>query len=464
MIRLFGVSIVGSILFLVLSETVLITLCYGAAGYLVWGIDVAPILLAEGGWLQILFVVAVIQFGLYFSDLYEDFRPRFRTLLLQQVCTVLGIAFLLQAVILYSGTTMPLPTGIMFYGSAFVLVIIPLWRHLYYRLIRNSVAAQKLLFLGMSSVVREIVARLADRPELGFVAMGYLESGAAPGADEVGGLPLLGQPEEVESIVRTRKPDRVVVGMSQRREKLPVFQLLNLRFDGIAIEDAATTYENVFSRVSTRDLRPSQLIFQAGFGPKPWSVSLQTIYSLIIALVGIILTLPIVLIVYVLVKISSPGPALFRQRRTGRQGTSFMVFKFRSMYVDAEATTGAVWATKDDPRITPIGRWLRKLRLDELPQLFNVLRGEMSIVGPRPERPEFVSVLAEKIPFYSQRHCIKPGITGWAQINHKYGDTVEDSVIKLEYDLYYIKNLTPAFDAYIIFHTLKVMLLSRGAQ
>jgi exopolysaccharide biosynthesis polyprenyl glycosylphosphotransferase len=252
--------------------------------------------------------------------------------------------------------------------------------------------------------------------------------------------------------------------MAERRGHLPVLQLLNLRFAGIAIEDAATTFETVFGRVSTRDLRPSQLIFFAGFGPRPWSVFLQNIYSWVIAVIGIVITLPIMLVVAILVWLTSRGPVLFRQMRTGQQGTTFMVFKFRSMYEDAENATGAVWASRDDPRVTPVGRWLRKLRLDELPQLFNVLRGEMSIVGPRPERPEFVSVLAEKIPFYSQRHCIKPGITGWAQINHKYGDTVEDTVTKLEYDLYYIKNLTPVFDAYIIFHTLKVMLLSRGAQ
>jgi len=252
--------------------------------------------------------------------------------------------------------------------------------------------------------------------------------------------------------------------MSERRGRLPVLQLLNLRFAGIAIEDAETTYEAVFGRVSTRDLRPSQLIFFAGFGPKPLSVYVQNIYSWIIAVIGIVITLPIMLIVAILVRVSSRGPVLFKQKRTGQLGTTFMVFKFRSMFEDAETKTGAVWATRDDPRVTPVGRWLRKLRLDELPQLFNVLRGDMSIVGPRPERPEFVGVLAEKIPFYSQRHCIKPGITGWAQINHKYGDTMEDSVIKLEYDLYYIKNLTPVFDLYIIFHTLKVMLLSRGAQ
>jgi lipopolysaccharide/colanic/teichoic acid biosynthesis glycosyltransferase len=155
---------------------------------------------------------------------------------------------------------------------------------------------------------------------------------------------------------------------------------------------------------------------------------------------------------------------LYRQRRVGINGHTFTLYKFRSMYADAEARTGAVWATVDDPRITPVGRWLRKLRLDELPQLWNVVKGDMAIVGPRPERPEFVDLLAHQIPYYRQRLAVKPGITGWAQINHKYGDTELDAMIKLEYDLYYIKNVAPALDFYIIFHTMKVMLLSRGAQ
>jgi lipopolysaccharide/colanic/teichoic acid biosynthesis glycosyltransferase len=169
-------------------------------------------------------------------------------------------------------------------------------------------------------------------------------------------------------------------------------------------------------------------------------------------------------LVAIAVKLSSPGPALYSQRRTGKSDVPFMLYKFRSMYADAEAHSGAVWAKKDDPRITPVGKWLRNLRLDELPQLFNVLKGDMSIVGPRPERPEFVAELERRIPYYRQRHCVKPGITGWAQINHKYGDTIEDTIVKLEYDLYYIKNLAPALDAFIIFHTAKVMLLSRGSQ
>jgi len=164
------------------------------------------------------------------------------------------------------------------------------------------------------------------------------------------------------------------------------------------------------------------------------------------------------------VRLTSPGPVLYRQTRVGLQGAPFVVYKFRSMRTDAEAETGAVWASKDDPRVTWLGKYLRRFRLDEMPQLFNVLRGDMAIVGPRPERPEFVRTLSEKIPFYAHRHCVKPGITGWAQINHKYGDTLEDTITKLEYDLYYIKNISPSLDGYIIFHTAKVMLLSRGAQ
>jgi exopolysaccharide biosynthesis polyprenyl glycosylphosphotransferase len=177
-----------------------------------------------------------------------------------------------------------------------------------------------------------------------------------------------------------------------------------------------------------------------------------------------VVTLPVMLITATLVKLTSAGPVLFRQTRTGLNGAPFKLYKFRSMYQDAEAHTGAVWSKKDDPRVTPVGWWLRRLRLDELPQLFNVLRGEMSLVGPRPERPEFVHLLQEQIPYYSQRHCVKPGITGWAQINHKYTDSVNDAIVKLEYDLYYIKNLATSLDLYILFHTVKTMLLGRGAQ
>jgi exopolysaccharide biosynthesis polyprenyl glycosylphosphotransferase len=241
-------------------------------------------------------------------------------------------------------------------------------------------------------------------------------------------------------------------------------ELLELRFAGNIIEEAATAYERVCGRVCIKDLRPSQLIYSGELGPRRESQFYQTISNLVFAAMGIVLALPFMLLTALAVRLSSPGPVLYRQTRVGMDGVPFTLYKFRSMRQNAEATTGAVWAAKDDPRVTPVGRVIRRIRFDELPQLFNVLKGEMSIVGPRPERPEFVKALSEQIPYYRQRHCVRPGITGWAQINYKYGDTLEDTITKLEFDLYYIKNMTMGLDAYVIFHTIKAMLLSRGAQ
>jgi exopolysaccharide biosynthesis polyprenyl glycosylphosphotransferase len=213
-----------------------------------------------------------------------------------------------------------------------------------------------------------------------------------------------------------------------------------------------------------KEIRPSELIFSGELGPRPQNLFYQRLSNMLVAVIGLVLALPIMLVTALAVRLSSPGPVLYRQTRVGLNGSLFTLYKFRSMRADAEAGTGAVWAQKDDPRVTKVGRLIRRIRFDELPQLYNVLKGEMSIVGPRPERPEFVKALNEQIPYYRQRHCVRPGITGWAQVNYKYGDTLEDTITKLEYDLYYIKNMSLALDNYIIFHTLKAMLLTRGAQ
>ena len=278
------------------------------------------------------------------------------------------------------------------------------------------------------------------------------------------GLQVLGPLAHLPEIIAKTRPNRIIVNLAERRQVLPVDLLLDLRFSGIRIEEAAGLYEATFGRITTRRLRPSQLIFSAELGPRPWNMQVQTVYSFIIAVVGLIVAAPVMLLVAIAVRLTSPGPVLFRQKRVGLNGKHFTLYKFRSMRVDAEAGTGAVWAKRNDPRVTRIGGFLRKTRLDELPQLFNVVTGKMAIVGPRPERPEFVSVLAEQIPFYRQRHAVKPGVTGWAQINYKYGDTIEDTIVKLEYDLYYIKNLSPSLDLFIMFHTAKVMWFSSHGQ
>jgi sugar transferase (PEP-CTERM system associated) len=463
MIRLFRVSIPNSIIALMVSEAVLVFFCYVLTAYLVLDVAADVFLFDDGGWWHIGLVVAVILLGLYLHDLYEDYRIRSRFLLIQQFCLVLGVAFLLQALLSYGRWDFLLPKWLMVYGSTLVLALLPAWRILFTGVVWKALGSQRLLFLGSSSVTLSVIGRLTERRDLGLLPIGFLDSDAET-PTEVSGVPRLGTVAELDEAVTAHKPDRIVVGLSERREQLPVQRLLELRFSGIHIEEVATTYEIVFGRISTHDLRPSQLIFSSELGPRPASLTAQAFYSLAIAIVAIVAALPVMIVVAILVKLTSPGPILFRQRRVGMNDVPFTLFKFRSMRKDAEAETGAVWASEDDPRITPIGRWLRKFRLDELPQLFNVLRGEMSIVGPRPERPEFVEVLQEKIPYYRQRHCVRPGITGWAQINHKYGDTLDDTIVKLEYDLYYIKNLAVSLDAYVIFHTLKIVLLGRGAQ
>lgn len=465
MIRLFRIFIPTSVIALLISELVLIFFCYLMAILaLPNSADPVVFLLYDNGLARIGIVTFCIMTGMYFQDLYWKFRIQNKVVLVQQLCLVVGFSFMIQALLTYLRlASWTLSKWTMIIGSAITLVLLPAWRILYEAVVLRGLGRVRLLFLGSSPLNAEIAKRVAERPELGFESIGYLTDGPTQLADPFP-MQLLGAISDIKKVVDARKPDRIVVGMAERRQHLPVLDLLDLRFSGIPVQEAQTLYENTFGRVATGSLRPSQLIFSTELGPQRGRVAFQSFYNFVIALTAAIVTLPVMAIVAILIKATSRGPILFRQKRVGRNGKAFIVYKFRSMRWNAEAISGAVWAAKDDPRITPLGRWLRRLRIDELPQLFNVLKGDMSIAGPRPERPEFVSVLNEKIPYYRQRLCVKPGITGWAQINYKYGDTLEDTIVKLEYDLYYIKNLAFSIDAYIMFQTAKVMLLSRGSQ
>jgi len=252
--------------------------------------------------------------------------------------------------------------------------------------------------------------------------------------------------------------------MPDRRGTIPVQQLLSLRLNGVKIEEATSWLEKMSGRIEVEQLYPSWLIFAEGFRFSNGLMVLRRVFSIVASALLLLIVSPIIPFVILAIKLDSPGPILYRQKRVGLGGNTFFCFKFRTMRQDAEADTGATWATDDDPRITRVGRFLRSSRLDEIPQLWCVLKGDMGFVGPRPERPEFVQWLTKEIPYYPVRNVVRPGITGWAQVRYKYGNTLEDAKEKLQYDLFYIKNASLGLDLLIMFHTIKIVILGRGAQ
>jgi sugar transferase (PEP-CTERM system associated) len=463
MIRLFRVFVPVGTLALLISEILLVTGSFILASYIILPADPGDYLLYEGGWESILVVMLSIVIGLYLHDLYSDIDLKSRIVLLQQLCLVMGIAFLIQGVVSYLDRNLRIPLRVMALGSSLAMAAIFSWRNLFSAYVARVVGRDRLLMVGDSPVLVDIARYIATHPEKGMVVTGYV--GDFPDREaQIPGGKVLGPIASLREIVGATRPSHIVVGMFERRNCMPVNDLLELRFGGNIIEEAATTYERVSGRVCVKELRPFHLIYSGELGPRRQTILYQSLLNILVAAIGTIVAAPVMLAVALAVRLSSAGPILFRQTRVGLDGIPFTLYKFRSMRADAEAESGAVFASKDDPRVTRVGRILRKLRLDELPQLFNVLRGEMSIVGPRPERPEFVQTLSIQIPYYRQRHCVRPGITGWAQINYKYGENLEDTIQKLEFDLFYIKNLSLSLDSYIIFHTLKTMLTSSGAQ
>ncbi len=460
MIRIFRVFIPVSVIVLLLSE-VLITI---GAFVLAAILNMPVTYLWDGnGAINITLVTLTMIVGMYLHDLYSEIYLKSHIMLLQQLSFVLGAAFLIQGGINYVDRDLRMPLHVMAPGSALAVIGIYGWRVLFSSVVLKAMGGDRLLLVGNSPVLAEIADYLARSPEKGLSIIGRLTDDAYEPGNHAEPK-FLGRLDALREVAAATHPTRIVVGMRERRNRLPVRDLLDLRYTGFLIEEAPTTFERVCGRVCMKELRPSQLIYAGEFSRRRRAVFYQNAVNLTLGTICLIAALPLMLLTAVAVRLSSPGPILYRQRRVGMDGAPFTVYKFRSMTADAEAKTGAVWAVKNDPRVTRVGKIIRKIRFDELPQLFNVLKGEMSIVGPRPERPEFVESLAEQIPYYRHRHAVRPGITGWAQINYKYGDTIEDTITKLEYDLYYIKNMSFSLDVYIMFHTVKTMLVSRGAQ
>jgi sugar transferase (PEP-CTERM system associated) len=401
-------------------------------------------------------VVAMISVGVYGADALRSMRFAAARLL---VAISLGVIALSFIDFLIAGQNFWRSTLAYSMAIAFGLLIAD--RLVLGTFLGTSAFRRRVLVLGAGKRAMRL-RELGDRPESGFAIVGYVGmSEAAPMIDEA--IPRSAI-HNLTRFVENLGVSEVVLALEERRNALPLKDLLRIKTAGVHVNEFSSFLERETGRVDLDTVNPSWLIFSDGFSSgRAISSVAKRLFDVTASALLLSVTAPVILLFALMVKLDSKGPAFFRQRRVGLFGENFNVIKLRSMRTDAEAA-GAQWASKDDPRVTRIGRFIRKVRIDELPQTWSVLKGEMSFVGPRPERPEFVADLEEHLPYYAERHMVKPGITGWAQINYPYGASIEDSRNKLEYDLYYAKNYTPFLDLLIILQTLRVVLWSEGAR
>jgi sugar transferase (PEP-CTERM system associated) len=400
----------------------------------------------------------------YLYDLYDFKIMHDRRELVLRLIQSLGLAWVALALIFYMVPQLMIGRGVSLIALPLALGLVVGWRLSIHWLLGHPNIGERILIVGSGNTAIEVAREALARRDAGFRIVGFVDTDPELIGKSLINPRVIGLTSELDSIVKRENIDRIVVAMGERRGHFPTNQLLLLSLSGdVSIEECASFYERLTGRVSLEMIRPSWLIF-SGRGRQ---ARLNSLFRLAlhrgIALVGAILSLPIAILTAILIKIDSRGPILYRQERVGQNGRPITVMKFRSMRVDAEKD-GPVWARSSDDRVTRVGRVIRKIRADELPQFWNILRGDMNFVGPRPERPHFVSQLAQEITYYEQRHLIAPGLTGWAQIKYPYGASIEDARQKLQYDLYYIKNQSLMLDATILFETIKIILFGRGAR
>jgi sugar transferase (PEP-CTERM system associated) len=411
----------------------------------------------QGGYFKILVATVIVLICSHGFDLYDAARFDAKGELYFRLFLVPGLLALLLA-----GIGFAFPNALPGNNASLIaLVILTIglfgWRTAYAWLIQQPYMQEKVYVLGTGERAQRLVQGLRQRRELGVDVIGW--SGNVEGA-----LTRETAADHLMELARAHHVHRVIVAMPDRRGTIPVQELLQLRLNGVSIEEATSWLEKISGRIEVEQLYPSWLIFAEGFRFSASFNLMRRVLSTLMSLTLLLVVLPFLPFVILAIKLDSKGPVLYRQKRVGRAGHTFYCYKFRTMRQDAEADTGPTWAGDDDPRITRIGKLLRAARIDEIPQLWCVFKGDMAFVGPRPERPEFVEWLTKEIPYYGVRHAVRPGITGWAQVRYKYGNTVEDAKQKLQYDLFYIKNASLGLDVLIMLQTIKIVLLGRGAQ
>ena len=407
----------------------------------------------------------VLQLCLYYLDLYEEFAtPRHLDSILRLAQAFLA-GTLILALAYYSIPDLRVSRGILLMQLPIAFAAVVLWRRLLLVVWGHEAFSENLLILGTGTSAQHIVREIVRRKPMGFRVVGFLGESALEVDRPFSNPAVVGTLADLLRVVERQRVTIILVALDDFRGRLPVTDLLQCRLAGVKVEEFTTFFERLTGKILVNNLRPSWFVFSEGFHKPRFFAKTKRILELTMAIVALVLVSPFLGLLAALIKLDSRGPVFYRQERVGEKGARFMLFKLRTMRVDAEAETGPVWARADaDPRMTRVGRLLRSLRLDELPQLLNVVRGEMSFVGPRPERPHFVEKLRTVIPYYDERHSVKPGITGWAQISFGYGSNIEDAEEKLQFDLYYIKHMSWLFDMGILFDTMKVMALGRGSR
>lgn len=459
MLHIFSQYFPRRALFLLLSENVLILGAIQLAALIKLN-DAS--LFAVGLVPKALLITLVCQLCLHYHDLYNMQLVRDGRELVVRLLQSMGVSSILVASIYLLFPSTFLGQGVFVLAVFILLGVLVLWRTAFFWINQRLEFKQPVLILGTGELAKKLATEILRRPDVGLRIVGFLSDDPKTVGQSVVNPLVLDHTSRLCQVLEKEKVNTVVVAMPEGRGKLPVEALLDLKLRGVSIEEATGLYEKITGKIAVENLRPSWLIFSEGFKKSQLTHFYKRVSGIVFSVIGLILFSPAIVVVVALIKLGSRGPVLFRQTRVGENGRVFEILKFRSMEHNAEARTGPIWAQQNDVRVTRVGRWIRGLRLDELPQFINVLRGDMSFVGPRPERPHFVKQLSEMIPYYNQRHTVKPGITGWAQIKFRYGNTVEDTIEKLQYDLFYVKHMSISLDLFVIFQTIKIVLLGKG--
>jgi sugar transferase (PEP-CTERM system associated) len=453
---------------LVAGETVLLVAAVVISSIVIGGAHAWELLIDNTAFLRVLLIVLAFQVCLHYTDLYDLHTIQTKRDLATRLMRAIGATSLILGCAYWLFPLLVVEQGVFLLTAAMAIVMVMVWRSAFDVITSRLMPRERLLLVGTSPAAIVLARELFERrQEIGVDIVGFVDPDPTRVGAPVINPGVVGTIDDIPGLTSRLHVDRVVVSLSDQRGKLPMTQLLDVRLrSGVLFDHLASVYEEYTGKIALENLRPSWLVFSTGFRKSRLITFTKRLFDVVAAVCGLILSLPLTIATAILVKLDSPGdPVLYHQERVGLNGASFTIHKFRTMRSDAEATTGPVWSAGDhDPRITRVGHFLRKTRLDEIPQLWNVLLGDMSLIGPRPERPAFVEQLTQQIPFYGQRHVVKPGVTGWAQVRYSYGASVEDAIEKMQYDLYYVKHMSLLFDLMIALETIKTVVLRRGAK